>query len=71
MVTLDIVAEELSKLLGKEVKLSKDVVGEDSVKLAQELQPGEVMLLENVRYEAGEEKNESGAQATWGAGDDV
>lgn len=52
------VAEELSKLLGKEVKLAKDVVGEDAVNLAANLQEGEVMLLENVRYEAGEEKND-------------
>ena len=56
--SLDIVAEELSKLLGKDVKLSKDVVGEDSKKLAEELKEGEVMLLENVRFEAGEEKND-------------
>ncbi len=56
--SLNIVADELSKLLGKEVKLSKDVVGEDAKKLASELKEGEVMLLENVRYEAGEEKND-------------
>ena len=40
------VAKELSKLLGQEVKLAKDVVGEDAQKLAKELKPGEVMLLE-------------------------
>ena len=56
--SLNIVAEELSKLLGKEVKLAKDVVGENSQKLASELKEGEVMLLENVRFEAGEEKND-------------
>ena len=56
--SLNIVAEELSKLLGKEVKLAKDVVGEDAKNLAANLQEGEVMLLENVRYEAGEEKND-------------
>ena len=56
--SLNIVAEELSKLLGKEVKLAKDVVGEDARNLAENLQEGEVMLLENVRYEAGEEKND-------------
>ena len=56
--SLNIVADELSKLLGKEVKLSKDVVGEDAKKLASELKEGEIMLLENVRYEAGEEKND-------------
>ena len=56
--SLNIVADELSKLLGKEVKLAKDVVGEDAKNLAANLQSGEVMLLENVRYEAGEEKND-------------
>lgn len=56
--SLDIVSKELSKLLGKEVKLAKDVVGEDAKKLASELKEGEVMLLENVRFEAGEEKND-------------
>jgi len=56
--SLNIVAEELSKLLEKEVKLAKDVVGEDAIKLASELNEGDVMLLENVRYEAGEEKND-------------
>lgn len=55
---MNIVAEELSRLLGKEVKLAKDVVGTDAKNLAENLQAGEVMLLENVRYEAGEEKND-------------
>ena len=56
--SLDIVAAELSRLLGQEVKLAKDVVGEDAKALAAGLQEGEVMLLENVRYEKGEEKND-------------
>ncbi len=56
--SLNIVAEELSRLLGKEVKLAKDVVGEDAKALAANLQEGEVMLLENVRFEPGEEKND-------------
>lgn len=56
--SLNIVAEELSRLLGKEVKLAKDVVGEDAKALAANLQEGEVMLLENVRFEHGEEKND-------------
>ncbi len=56
--SMNIVAEELSRLLGKEVKLAKDVVGPDAKNLAANLQAGEVMLLENVRYEAGEEKND-------------
>lgn len=56
--SLNIVAAELTKLLGQEVKIAKDVVGEDAKRLASELKEGEVMLLENVRYEAGEEKND-------------
>lgn len=53
------VAEELSKLLGKEVKLSKDVIGEDSKKLTSEIKEGEIVLLENVRFHKEEEKNDS------------
>ena len=56
--SMNIVADELSTLLGKEVKLAKDVVGPDAKALAANLQPGEVMLLENVRFEPGEEKND-------------
>ena len=56
--SMDIVAAELSRLLGQEVKLAKDVVGPDAKALAENLKEGEVMLLENVRYEAGEEKND-------------
>ena len=52
------VAEELSKLLGKEVKLSKDVVGEDAKNLTDNIKEGEVVLLENVRFHAEEEKND-------------
>ena len=53
------VAEELTKLLGKEVKLAKDVIGEDAKKLTNELQAGEVVILENVRFHKEEEANES------------
>ena len=56
--SLDIIARELSRLLGKEVKLAGDVVGENAKKMASELKSGEVMLLENVRFEPGEEKND-------------
>ncbi len=51
------VAERLSELLKREVKLAKDVVGPDAKKLAAEVKPGEVVLLENVRFEKGETKN--------------
>ena len=52
------VAARLSELLGKEVKMAADVVGESAKALAASLNDGEVMLLENVRYEKGETKND-------------
>lgn len=52
------VAKRLSELLGKEVKMAKDVIGEDAKKLASELKDGDVMLLENVRYHKEEKKND-------------
>ncbi|MBC8571390.1 phosphoglycerate kinase [Zongyangia hominis] len=52
------VAKRLSELLGKDVKMAKDVIGPDAKKLASELGDGEVMLLENVRYHAEETKND-------------
>ena len=52
------VAQCLSKYLGIEVKLAKDVVGESAQALAAELKDGEAMLLENVRFEKGETKND-------------
>ncbi len=52
------VAEELSKLLGKEVKLAKDVVGEDAKRLTENMKEGEIVLLENVRFHKEEEQND-------------
>ena len=52
------VAKRLSELLGKEVRMAKDVIGEDSKKLAASLNDGDVMLLENVRYHKEEKKND-------------
>jgi len=52
------VAENLSKHLGKPVKMAKDVIGPDATKLAAGLQPGEIMLLENTRFHKEEEKND-------------
>ncbi len=48
------VAARLSQLLGVEVALAADVVGESAQALVEGLQPGGVVLLENVRYEAAE-----------------
>lgn len=52
------VAEHLAGLLGKPVLFAEDVVGVDAQKKAGELKPGAVLLLENTRFEAGEEKND-------------
>ncbi len=52
------VAKELSNQLGFEVKLAKDVTGEDAHNLANNLKDGEAILLENVRFDPREEKND-------------
>lgn len=52
------VARELERLLGKEVKLASDVVGESAKALTNNMKEGEIVLLENVRFEPGEEKND-------------
>ena len=52
------VAARLSELLGVEVKMADDVVGDSAQKLAADLKEGEVLLLENVRFEKGETKND-------------
>ncbi|MCI1982179.1 MAG: phosphoglycerate kinase [Oscillospiraceae bacterium] len=52
------VAAYLTKALGQEVKMAKDVVGESAKGIAASLKEGEVELLENVRFEKGEEKND-------------
>ena len=51
------VAARLRELLGKEVILAKDIVGEDAQAQAAALKPGEILLLENLRYDNGETKN--------------
>ena len=52
------VAVELSKQLGQEVLMAKDVIGEDAKRLSENLQPGQVMLLENVRFHKEETDND-------------
>jgi len=52
------VAEHLAKLLNKPVTLAADVVGEDAVSKAAAVKPGEIVMLENVRFEKGETKND-------------
>jgi phosphoglycerate kinase len=52
------VAARLSELLGVEVKTTRDVVGPEVEAAARALQTGQVLLLENLRFEPGEEKND-------------
>ena len=52
------VAVRLSELLGCEVKMAKDVIGDDAKAICESLKEGEVALLENVRFHKEETKNE-------------
>ena len=56
--SLQVVADRISELLGKPVIMAKDVAGEDAHAKAAALKDGEVMLLENTRFEKGETKND-------------
>lgn len=53
------VAKELSRLLGIEVKLADDIIGESAKELTSNMKNGEVVLLENVRFDSREEANDS------------
>ena len=55
--TLAPVAERLSQLLGQDVIFAKDIIGEDAQAKAAALQPGQILLLENLRFDIREEKN--------------
>ena len=52
------VAKRLSELLGREVLFATDIVGEDAKAKAAALKPGEILLLENLRFDKREEKND-------------
>lgn len=52
------IAERLSELLGMPVKMAKDVIGESAKELTSNMKEGEIVLLENVRFHAEEEKND-------------
>ena len=54
------VAESLSKFLGRPVQTAPDCVGAETEALAGKLKPGEVLLLENLRFHAEEEQNDAG-----------
>ena len=52
------VAKKLGEIMGKEVKFAPDCVGPEAEKMATELKPGEILVLENLRYHKEEEKND-------------
>lgn len=52
------VVKRLAELLGKEVKMADDVIGDSAKKLAAELKDGEVLVLENVRFHKEETDND-------------
>ena len=54
------VAKRLSELLGQEVIFARDIVGEDAKAKAAALKGGQIMLLENLRFDIREEKNDPG-----------
>ena len=56
--SLKVVADRLSELLGKPVVMAADVAGDDAHAKAAALRDGDVMLLENTRFEKGETKND-------------
>ena len=55
--TLAPVARRLSELLGQDVIFANDIIGEDAQAKAAALQPGQILLLENLRFDIREEKN--------------
>src|SRR5699024_11575145 len=56
--SLQHIVEHLSKVLGVTVKFATDCIGEEAEKAASELQAGEVLLLENLRFHAEEENGD-------------
>ncbi len=52
------VAKRLSELLKQDVPLAKDVIGPSAKDMAAKLKPGDIMMIENVRFHAEEEKND-------------
>ncbi len=52
------VAKELSNLLGKEITLAQDIIGESAKQLTSNMKNGDIVLLENVRFDSREEKND-------------
>ncbi|MDR0955922.1 MAG: phosphoglycerate kinase, partial [Candidatus Nomurabacteria bacterium] len=56
--SLEPVAKRMSELLGQDVKFAPDCIGDAAVVAAKKLAPGEVLLLENLRFHPGEKSND-------------
>lgn len=56
--SLQPIARRLHTLLKQEIKMAPGVVCDETIKMAKELQSGEILLLENMRFELGETKND-------------
>jgi phosphoglycerate kinase len=65
------VAKRLQRLLGKEVAFAPDCIGPPAEGLVAKMKPGDVLLLENLRFHAGEEKNDEGFSKSLAALADV
>ena len=60
MFSLKHIVNELSDRFGTMVKFASDCIGEESIKLSEALKPGEILLLENLRFHAEEKKGDAG-----------
>ena len=69
--SLEPVAERLQELLQRELILADDCVGDGVYRLAQDLAPGGIVLLENTLFHGGEEKNDEGFSRQLARGVDV
>ena len=65
------VAKRLSELLGRDVQMAPDCIGDETKKMVDVLQPGQVLLLENLRFHPEEEKNDPNFAAQLGQYCDV
>src|SRR5512138_484323 len=56
--SLKAASEALAALLGKPVQMAPDCIGPEVTRMAAALKPGDILMLENTRFHAGEEKND-------------
>lgn len=61
--SLQPIAKRLHTLLKQEIKMAPSIVCDETMKMAKELQTGEILLLENMRFESGETKNDEDLSA--------